>query len=33
MNNHLPIIVFKLDEPRHLEAALMGEEVGTYVGD
>lgn len=33
MNNHLPIIVFKIDEPRHLEAALMGEEVGTYVGD
>ena len=32
MDNKLPIVVFKLDEPGALTRAIRGEPVGTYVG-
>ena len=32
MNNHIPIIVFKIDTPGNILKASMGERIGTYIG-
>ncbi|MEA2642124.1 MAG: uridylate kinase, partial [Chloroflexota bacterium] len=31
MDNHLPIVVFDIDNPANLHRLLMGEEVGTLI--
>jgi uridylate kinase len=33
MENQLPIVVFDLNQPGHIRAAAMGEEVGTIIDD
>jgi uridylate kinase len=33
MDNHLPIIVFNLRKPGNIRRAVMGEGIGTWVGD
>ena len=33
MDNHLPIIVFNLRKPGNIRRAVMGEDIGTWVGD
>jgi uridylate kinase len=33
MDNHLPLLVFKLMEPGSMRKAVLGEEVGTLVGE
>ncbi|MEE1047282.1 MAG: UMP kinase [Clostridia bacterium] len=32
MDNDIPIVVFGLDDPENIKRAVMGEEIGTYVG-
>lgn len=32
MDNDIPILVFGLDDPENIKRAVMGEEIGTYVG-
>ncbi|MGB9887581.1 MAG: UMP kinase [Moorellales bacterium] len=32
MDNHIPIIVFGLRKPGNIKRAVMGEDIGTYVG-
>lgn len=32
-DNHIPLIVFGIDEPDNMVKAILGEKVGTFVGD
>lgn len=33
MDNDIPIVVFGLDDPDNIKKAVMGEDIGTYVGE
>ena len=33
MDNNIPIVVFGLDDPENIKRAVMGEEIGTFVGN
>ncbi len=32
MDNNIPIVVFGLDDPENIKRAVMGDDIGTYVG-
>jgi uridylate kinase len=33
MDNHMPIIIFDMNDPDNIRRAIVGEEVGTLVSD
>ena len=33
MDNHIPVLVFALKDPKNILRAVMGEKIGTIVGE